>query len=135
VSLDVHVLVDPRISVSEGHLIALVVEGRLKGEFDAIGDVTIHVDPEDDEAAPLCIDLPTRAEALARLQKVWSHISESWLCQRTTLHYLNGRIDVEVYLPLDICRANGLRVQTVREEMQSALAGDPIFNQVSVYFG
>jgi cation diffusion facilitator family transporter len=135
VSLDVHVLVDPRISVSEGHMIALVVESRLKGEIDAIADVTIHVDPEDDEAAPLGIDLPTRAEAMARLQNVWSHISESLLRQRTTLHYLNGRIDVEVYLPLDICRAEGIRVQTVREELQSALAGDPVFNRVSVYFG
>jgi cation diffusion facilitator family transporter len=135
VSLDVHVLVDPRISVSEGHMIALVVESRLKGEIDAIADVTIHVDPEDDEVAPLGIDLPTRVEAMARLQKVWSHISEALLRQRTTLHYLNGRIDVEVYLPLDICRAKGIRVQTVREELQSALARDPVFNQVSVYFG
>jgi cation diffusion facilitator family transporter len=135
VSMDVHVLVDPRISVSEGHMIALVVESRLKGEIDAIADVTIHVDPEDDEAAPLGIDLPTRVEAMARLQKVWSHISEALLRQRTTLHYLNGRIDVEVYLPLKICRAKGIRVQTVREDLQSALAGDPVFNQVSVYFG
>jgi len=135
VSLDVHVLVDPRISVSEGHMIALVVESRLKGEIDAIADVTIHVDPEDDEASPLGIDLPTRAEAMARLQKVWSHISESLLRQRTTLHYLSGRIDVEVYLPLDLCRAKGIRVKTLREELQSALANDPVFNQVSVYFG
>jgi len=134
-SVDVHVLVDPRLSVSEGHMIAIVVENRLKKEIDEITDVTVHVDPEDDEAAPSNLLLPTRAEALARLGRLWAGVFEAAKRQRTILHYLNGRIDVEVYLPLDVCCGERSRAQNIRERLQSALAEDRAFNQVFVYFG
>ena len=135
-SVDVHVLVDPRVSVSEGHMIALLVENRLKAKIDEINDVTVHIDPEDDQVAPTSsIELPTRAEALVRLGRLWDGISEAAKRQRTILHYLNGRIDVEVYFPLDVCAGERGRAQHVRERLQSALTADPAFNQVFIYFG
>ncbi len=134
-SVDVHVLVDPRVSVSEGHMISLVVENRLKSQIDEITDVTVHVDPEDDEAAAPRMDLPTRAEALARLDRLWQGIGVAAKRQRTILHYLNGRIDVEIYLPLDICSGDCSYAKDVKDLLQSAVAPDPAFNQVFVYFG
>jgi len=68
------VLVDPRLTVSEGHMISLQVEQRLKHEIAEIEDVTVHVDPEDDSTAPPCIDLPLRPAAMARLHAAWSHL-------------------------------------------------------------
>lgn len=134
-SADVHVLVDPRVSVSEGHMIAVLVENRLKQQIDEITDVTVHIDPEDDATAPSCDELPMRAEALVRLGKFWEGIPEAAGRQRTILHYLNGCIDVEVFFPLDICTADRPRAQDVRERLQSALEKDASFNQVFVYFG
>jgi len=70
-SVDVHILVDPKLSVSEGHMIALLVENRLKSRINEITDVTVHIDPENDEAEPASVELPTRAEVLARLGQLW----------------------------------------------------------------
>lgn len=135
-AVDVHILVDPRVSVSEGHMIALLVEDRLKSRIDEITDVTVHIDPEDDEAEQAVIGLPSRPEALARLEKLWAGIAEAEGRQRTILHYLNGRIDVEAYFPLTLLRAGEpSHAEEVRNRLQSALAADPVFNQVSIYFG
>lgn len=134
-SADVHVLVDPRVSVSEGHMIALLVETRLKEQIDEITDVTVHIDPEDDEALPTRAGLPMRAEALVRLGRLWEGVPEAAGRRRTILHYLGGRIDVEVFFPLDACVGDRSRAQQFRERLQSALRGDPAFHQVFVYFG
>jgi cation diffusion facilitator family transporter len=134
-SVDVHVLVDPRVSVSEGHMIALVVENRLKQKIDDITDVTIHVDPEDDEVLPVGAELPTRAEALARLGRLFVGISEASRRQRTVLHYLNGKIDIEAYFPLDVCSGERSKAANLSERLQTAIEKDPVFNQIFVYFG
>ena len=62
-SADVHVQVDPWLSVSEGHRIAEVVQNRLIEQIDLLTDVTVHVDPEDDEEGASCEDLPLRKRA------------------------------------------------------------------------
>ena len=85
-SADVHVQVEPRLSVSEGHMIALLVENRLKQEIDEIDDVTVHIDPEDDETVPACADLPPRARGPASPRqhsgRRWPgpNIGSSWCC-------------------------------------------------------
>lgn len=134
-AVDAHVLVDPRVSVSEGHMIALLVEERLKSQIDEITDVTVHIDPEDDERKPILVALPTRAEALTRLKRLWQGVPEAASCRRTVLHYLNGRIDAELYFPLEVCAGACSRAEDIRDRLQSALAADAIFNRVFVYFG
>jgi cation diffusion facilitator family transporter len=133
-SADVHVLVDPKVSVSEGHMISVLVEQRLKDQIDEITDVTVHIDPEDDESAPPSSGLPLRAEALARLETLWAGIDGVRERRRTVLHYLNGRIDVEVFLPLELCEADAGRARAITERLRAALAGDSRFHQVWVYF-
>jgi cation diffusion facilitator family transporter len=133
-STDVHVLVDPRISVSEGHLISVKVEQELKREIAEINDVTVHIDPEDDDVAPPTMGLPSRGGALARLAAHWSDIPALAKRKRIQLHYLDGRIQVEVFLPGPTAE----QAQTARalaERAQAALQGDPIFGEVRVYYG
>jgi len=43
--LDLHVLVDPRLSVEEGHNIAEEVEKKIKAEFPQVVDIVIHIEP------------------------------------------------------------------------------------------
>ena len=62
---DVHLQVDGRISVSEGHHIGETVMYRLRRQFPNISDVVIHIDPEDDETAHPCKNLPSRVDLLA----------------------------------------------------------------------
>lgn len=130
---DVHVLVDPHISVSEGHMISLMVERRLKHNVDEVEDVTVHIDPEDDSVAPSCVGLPLRAEVLERLARHWTEIPGADQRERITLHYLSGKIEVDVFFPL---RQAGGPAQSaaLRENLQSSLEADPRFGRVKVLF-
>lgn len=95
---DVHLQVDGRISVSEGHHIGETVMYRLRKQFPSISDVVIHIDPEDDETAHPCKNLPARAELLATLQAMpataplWDTVDD------LTLHYNNGKLQLELVL-------------------------------------
>ena len=96
---DVHVLVEPWLSVSEGHMISETVRSRVVEDIEEISDVTVHIDPEDDEASTPCTGLPLRSEVLRDLERSWADIegySQPW---RILLHYLDGRVHVDLYLP------------------------------------
>jgi cation diffusion facilitator family transporter len=45
--IDLHVEVDPRISVQEGHRLAHMVKARIKTELPQVLDVMVHVEPYD----------------------------------------------------------------------------------------
>ncbi len=98
--VDVHILVSPRISVSEGHRISETVRAQIMRDVDAVTDVMVHIDPEDDEQAAPSTGLPLRNEVLAQLQQHWTDIEAAQYIEETTLHYLDGKIHVEVLLPL-----------------------------------
>ncbi len=98
--VDVHLLVDPRLSVSEGHQISETVREHLVREIDEVSDVMVHIDPEDDETSAPCHDLPLRDEIRARLDAVWADIPEAQAIEALTLHYLDGKVRVELLLPL-----------------------------------
>ncbi len=53
-SADVHVQVASWLSVSEGHRISEVVMQRLLESVEELVDVTVHIDPEDDESTAPC---------------------------------------------------------------------------------
>lgn len=135
VSSDVHILVDPDISVSEGHMISVLVEQRLKREISDMVDVTVHIDPEDDADKPDVSPLPLRAEALARLASLWSAIAAANERERILLHYLGGRIEVEIFFPILACQRTGSDPERLRAELAAALREDPAFGGVRVYFG
>jgi hypothetical protein len=100
--VDVHIQVDPKLSVSEGHYISEKVRAKLINRVDEVTDVMVHIDPEDDEKIRLGENLPPRQEVLNRLQTAWAKLPESQFIERTTLHYLDGQIQVEVLLPLTL---------------------------------
>ncbi len=100
--VDVHILVQPRLSVSEAHQISETVRARLIGEIDEVTDVTIHIDPEDDTIARPSFGLRSREQIVEALHDDWRDVPEAAEIQDITLHYLDGRIFVEVHLPLRV---------------------------------
>jgi cation diffusion facilitator family transporter len=98
--VDVHILVDPALSVSEGHQIGEYVRTRLLHQIDEVSDVTVHIDPEDDELAPTCMNLPLRDEILRRLERQWQTLDSKPKIDKVVLHYLGGKVNVDVFLPL-----------------------------------
>jgi hypothetical protein len=54
--------------------------------------------------------------------------------QRVVLHYLSGRINVEVFLPLE-CVAGEAEAEALQRELQQALVPLAHFGKVRLYFG
>ena len=98
--VDVHLLVNAKLSVSEGHQIGESVRETLHDQLDFIDDVTVHIDPEDDENSRPCHDLPCRSAVLKQLWQAWEILGVKKDIDRVVLHYLNGSIHVELYVPL-----------------------------------
>lgn len=127
---DVHVQVAPHLSVSEGHMISQAVEDRLKETVEAITDVTVHVDPEDDEQAPPCSGLPLREEAVAQLRTLWPQVPEPY---DIVLHYLSGKIHIELHLPLSHFSSEE-QMAAFRESLQSSVKDDDTFGDVDILY-
>jgi cation diffusion facilitator family transporter len=99
--VDLHVQVDPCISVSEGHQIGDTVRRRLMERVDEVTDVTVHIDPEDDEQESLSDKLPLRRDLIGALQRQWADI-EDVDAENITLHYLRGKLSIDLELPLSV---------------------------------
>lgn len=134
ISADVHVQVDPFLSVSEGHIISVSVERVAKECVEGLNDVTVHIDPEDDEIIAPHEDLPERAEALGILNKALFNNQCDGEIQRIQLHYLEGKIHVDFYLPLSCLSSNKTQEQILSKLTQvvGKLNG---FGNIKVYFG
>ena len=131
-TVDVHVLVEPRLSVSEGHMISQTVMDQLVDQIDEINDVTVHIDPEDDEVAAPCKGLPLRHQVKQILERCWQDILPQE--QRLVLHYLDGRIDVEVYLPW--AKWSGQQeARQLSRQLQQRVESQEEFGRVKLYFG
>jgi cation diffusion facilitator family transporter len=105
--VDVHILVDPALSVSEGHQIGEQVRTSLIEQMEDISDVTVHIDPEDDEIAP-SKRLPLRDEILQHLQQQWQALDLGPGIDQVVLHYLDGQIHVDVFMKME-----GLEAETM----------------------
>lgn len=99
--VDVHVLVNPKLSVSEGHFIGEKVREELIKQIDDVSDVMVHVDAEDDEVQHGSQRLPQRRDIVNQLKSRWGDIPEAKLIDNIVLHYLDGKIHVELTLPLE----------------------------------
>lgn len=131
--IDVHIQVQPRLSVSEGHQISEMVRRRVIDDIEEVTDVTVHIDPEDDEFATSCCQLPERGQIMARLQQYWDGIPEAKQINAYTLHYLDGKIHVEVQLPLSVLGENTQGSELVNK-MQDAVTDDAEIAGIRISF-
>ena len=98
---DVHIQVAPRISVSEGHQIADEVYRAIRDSMSTLRDVTVHVDPENDEEQLRSVGLPLRPVITAHIRQAWEGLPELNLIEQVGLHYLGGRVHVTITLRLE----------------------------------
>ena len=130
--VDVHIQVDPALSVSEGHQIGEYVRTKLIDQIDEVTDVTVHIDPEDDELASPCTNLPLRDEILRRLDAQWQGLDEVPLIDKVLLHYLDGKVHVDVIIPLDAVGPETARKVSTR--LIEAAQGAEDIGEVRVYY-
>ena len=133
-SADVHVQVNPFLSVSEGHIISVSVERVAKECIEELDDVTVHIDPENDEEkddTPYK-DLPERAQALKIINQSLKLENINYKIEKTQLHYLEGEILVDFYLSIDYLTNN--TIEEIQSKLSLALEKLPGFGQVKVYY-
>lgn len=121
--------VDPRLSVAEGHQIGEYVRTRLMEAIEEIAAVTVHIDSEEDGASLLCNGLPSRGDIVSHLRERLSSVLDPARIENITLHYLRGKIYVELLVSLalvkDIEHAQRL-AQQLRRAGESIEALDSI---------
>lgn len=126
--VDAHVLVSPRISVSEGHRIAEAARARVLARHSQILDVLVHVDCENDLVAnsqPLT--LPGRPELEKRLLELLSDLPAP---EKVVLHYLGGRVEAEVvFARRDV---DSLLIEGLERLLADGLGKDPHFRSVTI---
>jgi cation diffusion facilitator family transporter len=101
VLLDIHLQVESNISVSEGHHIGEWATHDLQDRFPEIGDISVHIDAEDDaevEEREGDQMAPLRQQIRQSLETAWRDIIPTSHIQRLTLHYLNNKVNVDLYL-------------------------------------
>jgi cation diffusion facilitator family transporter len=94
--VDAHILVDPFISVSEGHYIAESARLRVLSDSRVL-DALIHVDPENDALARPPVDLPARERVIVEVNAALAPYGVK--AAAVNIHYLSTGLDLEVALP------------------------------------
>jgi cation diffusion facilitator family transporter len=96
--VDAHILVDPLISVSEGHYIAESARARALTDKRVL-DALIHVDPENDALTHPPARLPPRATVAALVD---GELAQYGLrAAALNVHYLSTGLDLDITLAAD----------------------------------
>jgi cation diffusion facilitator family transporter len=128
--VDAHILVDPRISVSEGHSIAERARGRVLKNHPLVVDVLVHVDPEDDlEHDNNALRMPARESLMAHLAPLLDGLPEP---ERVVFHYIGGKVEAEVYFPHNFFE-NGSVLAKAEAKVAERLTDNQYFSLVSLY--
>ncbi|HET8849612.1 MAG TPA: cation diffusion facilitator family transporter [Marinobacter sp.] len=125
--LDVHLVVRPDISVSEGHQIGLKAISGMRDALDNLHDINFHIDAENDETTRHITSphLPGREE-IRRLLK--EHDVELPANSRLHLHYLKNRVYLEVFMD-----GHADESAPSTEAIKEALASYPWFGSLRVW--
>ena len=130
VFLDLHIQVSPWITVSEGHFIAQTVHQALMNDIPTIKDVTVHVDPEDDEVSNPSLHLPNRTTLEKSILQPWQDKFAE--IQYWMIHYLDGQLTIDLFCKepiqqalLDLIHLN-LQQHPAIIEVRLFMVGPPI---------
>ncbi len=120
--VDLHVLVDPRLTVSEGHRVGEALKKALTGKVPHLAEVIVHVEPEEHGAQ---FDLgPSREEVARILEGIFSGREETQGWEILCLHYMNGKVSLDIILrfpPSWTLAQARRRAEEVEEEIKKAL--------------
>lgn len=131
VLVDVHVQVDPRISVSEGHQIAEAARAAILAAHEDILDVLVHIDPEiGNEADQAASRLPSRDVLRPRLERLFADLPRP---ERMILHYLDGQIEIDLYFTASHLN-DGVPPQEIERRFSERARAEPLIRALRLNF-
>ncbi len=130
---DVHVEVMPFLSVSEGHLISVLVEGKAKECLEGLTDITVHIDPEETDHHAAYQELLPRESVISLLDDITiSHPIHNSIIEKK-LHYLGGVIHVDFIINFDILTEQYTH-HDIDAYLHEILSNDVRFGIIRVYY-
>lgn len=128
--VDAHIMVDPTLSVSEGHYIAEAARAAVLHQHHVL-DVMVHIDPEDDMMAKPNASLPARDILLRHLaERLQIEIAPP--NPRVVLHYLSGKVDAELLLE-GAHNIDSSTLEAMQQKCEQIILTDPYFRKITVY--
>ena len=124
--VDAHIIVDPKVSVSEGHYIAEAARNAVLKHHHVM-DVMVHIDPEDDLQAKPNAHLPSRPDLMKYL--VGRLAGLNLQDNRVVFHYLDGKVDAEIFLAATQQQADALQARC-----DDLVRDDEIFRGIQVHY-
>lgn len=95
--VDVHLVVKPEISVSEGHQVGMQVIRRMRETLPEIRDINFHIDAENDQQGIITNpELPSRKSIREWLRGQVPELDKTR--HHLRLHYLGNQVHVELFL-------------------------------------
>ena len=125
--LELRLLVDSYISVSEGHQLGELVNKSIISQFGDVSEVLIHIDPIQHETTEDESQLPERSEVIVSLKACWSNLIDQHSIASIDLHYLGGSIEVDLVLDVDeLSMATAI-------ELEAAIEAEPHITKLRIF--
>ncbi|MCK9201254.1 MAG: cation diffusion facilitator family transporter [Gallionella sp.] len=126
--VDAHIVVDPKISVSEGHYIAEAARQSVLSRHHVL-DVMVHIDPEDDRKVRPNAHLPDRSGLLEALS---ARLSDPSISERRVMfHYLDGKVDAELFYPAE--ELSDERAAALQTQCNAIGLNDELFRSIQIH--
>ncbi len=129
--VDLHILVDPRLTVSEGHRVGEAVRQALAEKVPHLAEAIVHVEPEEHGSH---FELgPSRREVLEALDRILSETEGLQGWETLCIHYADGKVSLDLHLEFP----SSWRLDRARErarQVEEAIRRAPWAGPVRVYF-
>lgn len=129
--IDVHILVDPEMTVTEGHRVAEIARRNLIKAFDNIQDVLVHVDGESDAEVESIYPI-TRKELVEIARPLIAELEGSISQPEIRVHHINGKNIVDVFIKID-SKQNMEDSRALVANVKSKLETAPQIDQARVF--
>jgi cation diffusion facilitator family transporter len=129
--IDVHILVDPELTVTEGHGVAEVVRRSVIKAFDNVQDVLVHVDGEHDAEVENLYPL-TRKELIEITKPVFESIHGVNSDPEIRTHHIKGKISLDVFLQME-GQQEMEEIQKRINEVKSQLEAIPQIDRARIF--
>ena len=120
--IDVHILVDPKMTVTEGHRIAETARRNLINAIHNIQDVLVHVDGEHDADVEGIYPV-TRKELIDVARPIISELGGNISQPEIRVHHIKGKNIMDVFIKIDSqqsMEASRILVANIKSKLETA---------------
>ena len=129
--IDVHIIVDPEMTVTEGHRVAEIARRSLIKAFNNIQDVLVHVDGESDTEIEAIYPM-TRKELIEIARPLIAELDGSISQPKIRVHHIKGKNIVDVFIKIGV-EQNMKDSRTLVANIKSKLETAPQIDQARVF--